>query len=56
MKRNVAVVLLVIVAVVCFWMCRYTIVPIDQYAYRLDRWTGEVTLLRGQVERDVVRR
>jgi hypothetical protein len=46
----------VIFGLLFFWTARYEIFPTHEKehsrAYRLDKWTGEVTYFSGQMERD----
>jgi len=47
MDRKWIMLIAVIVALFLFQF-RYEIVSLEEYAYRLDRWTGEVVFLSGQ--------
>lgn len=54
--KNAFFIAAVIFALFFFYTHRYEIIPVptpdSQAAYRLDRWTGTVTLLKDHIEYD----
>jgi hypothetical protein len=42
-----------VVLITTSYLLRYEIVPVSNYAYILDRWTGEIRLLAGKRYVDV---
>ncbi len=47
------IILIAVIAALASFQFRYHIVSADNYAYRLDRWTGEVVFLAGDGGRQV---
>lgn len=43
--KKLALICLVLIAVMMAWIWRYEIVSANQYAYRLDRWTGNIEFI-----------
>lgn len=40
-------ILVAVIAMLLLFQFRYEIVSADRYAYRLDRWTGEIVIIAG---------
>ena len=47
------IILIAVIAVLVSFQFRYEIIAVNQYAYRLDRWTGEVVWLVGNKGRHI---
>lgn len=54
MKR-VVIILCILAGLAILWMSRYSIYTGSPIAYKLDRFTGKVTLLRAEHEHDITK-
>lgn len=47
------IILIAVIVMLVSFQFRYEIISVNQYAYRLDRWTGEVVWLVGDQARHI---